>query len=272
MIKRILVGLAGTAYTPMAIERAIAIARSQQAELTGVTVVAPWAEHAESAAPGVPRMTGERREPISDTAIAECVEQFEAECRRAEVPHRVQWEYGDPFTHLVDLSRYHDLMVFGLPSLFHYDFRGGDPEALLIRLVGAGVRPLIAVSRKCPPVSRVLIAYNGSMESAKAMKRFVQMRLWPDAELKIVTFHPVSKVADMLLEPAAEYCRAHGYEVCRESNHGDPKSLLLAAAGLWRADLIVMGNSSRSVLLRHVLGDTLLAAIRGTEIPLFLAQ
>jgi hypothetical protein len=36
--------------------------------------------------------------------------------------------------------------------------------------------------------------------------------------------------------------------------------------------MLVMGNSSRSVLLRKVLGDTLLATLRDTEIPLFLAQ
>ncbi len=57
-----------------------------------------------------------------------------------------------------------------------------------------------------------------------------------------------------------------------KSNPGDPKVLLLAAATLWQAEMLVMGNSSRSVLLRKVLGDTLLATLRDTEIPLFLAQ
>ena len=38
MIKRILVGLAGTTYTPVAIERAVTLANSHDAEVTGVTV------------------------------------------------------------------------------------------------------------------------------------------------------------------------------------------------------------------------------------------
>jgi len=118
----------------------------------------------------------------------------------------------------------------------------------------------------------VLIACNGSMESAKAMKRFVQMRLWPVPELKIVTFHPSTSKTDELMWAAEEYRGAHGFSVCHQSNPGDPKVLLLAAATLWQADMIVMGNSARSVLLRQVLGDTLLGTLRDTRSPLFLAQ
>lgn len=71
---------------------------------------------------------------------------------------------------------------------------------------------------------------------------------------------------------AEDYCRAHGYSVCHQSNPGDPEALLLAAASLWQADMIVMGNSARSVLVRNILGDTLLSTLRETKIPLFLAQ
>jgi nucleotide-binding universal stress UspA family protein len=193
-------------------------------------------------------------------------------CQAAGVKHILVKESGDPFTRMVDLARYHDLMVFGLRSVFEYDFLASDPESILFRLVSAGVRPLIAVSEKFRSISRVLIAYNGSMESAKAMKRFVQMRLWPGAELKIVTFHPSDSQADELLRAAEEYCRTHGFRVCHQSNPGDPKTLLLAAATLWQADMIVMGNSARSVFLRNVLGDTLLGTLHNTQIPLFLAQ
>lgn len=41
MIKRILVGLAGTTFTPAAIQRAVALARARGAEVTGVTVLDP---------------------------------------------------------------------------------------------------------------------------------------------------------------------------------------------------------------------------------------
>jgi len=39
MIKRILVGLGGTVYTPSAVRHAIDLCRTHDAELTGVTVI-----------------------------------------------------------------------------------------------------------------------------------------------------------------------------------------------------------------------------------------
>jgi nucleotide-binding universal stress UspA family protein len=48
--------------------------------------------------------------------------------------------------------------------------------------------------------------------------------------------------------------------------------LLLASAALWQADMIVMGNSLRSVFMRRVLGDTALDAIRRSPVPLFLCS
>jgi nucleotide-binding universal stress UspA family protein len=275
MIKRILVGLGGTPYTPVAIQRAVMLAQSHEAELTGVTVLDTKRVRCEGTglvkAPNRDSLRVERMQ-IALSQIQQCVGEFESACQAANVKHRVVEESGDAFSSLVDHARYHDLMVFGLRSIFEYDFMAGAPESLLIRLVGAGVRPLIAVSDRFRSMSRVLIAYNGSMESAKAMKQFVQMRLWPNAELKLMTFHPSGDQADELLWAAAEYCRAHGFRVCHQSNPGDPRVLLLPAATMWQADMIVMGNSARSVIVRKVLGDTLLATLRDTKIPLFLAQ
>jgi len=276
MIKRILVGLAGTVYTPVAIERAVSLAKTHDAEVTGVTVLDPrQLRGAEQPAPQPRELPLEhqiRPISISPDCIEESIQRLEQSCQEACVKHRVLRESGETFTKLIDAARYHDLMVFGLQSVLKYDLSGGDPHALLIRLVSAGVRPLIAVSEKFRSISRVVIAYSGSMESAKAMKRFVQMRLWPGAELKIVTFHRSDSKAYELLRAAEEYCRAHGFSVCHQSNPGDPNVLLLAAATLWPADMIVMGNSARSVLVRKVLGDTLLETLRKTTIPLFLAQ
>ncbi len=275
MIKRILVGLAGTTYTPVAIQRAVTLAQAHNAEVTGVTVLDRGRVRCEGIglvkAPSRDAIRAERME-VAQSQIDQSVTAFETTCQAANIKHRVVAETDEPFTRLVDLARYHDLMVFGLRSVFEYDFLSGDPESLLIRLVGAGVRPLIAVSEMYRSISRVMIAYSGSMESAKAMKRFVQMRLWPSAELKIVTFHLSDSKADELLRDAERYCRAHGFRVCHQSSPGDPQLMLMAAATLWQADMIVMGNSARSVMLRKALGDTLLGTLRDTRIPLFLAQ
>lgn len=275
MMKRILVGLGGTPYTPSAIEQAVNLAQRHDAEVTGVTVLDVRRVSCEGI--GTTKSLNRsviqsERLQIVQTRLEESLGFFETACQAAHVKYRLATETGEPFTRLVDLARYHDLMIFGLRSVFEYDFLAGDPESLLIRLVDAGVRPVIAVSERTRSIGRVLIAFSGSMESAKAMKRFVQMRLWPSADLKIVTFHPSEATSQTLLQAAQEYCHAHGYRTCCQSNPGDPSALLLAAAALWQADMIVMGNSARHVFLRKVLGDTLVQTLRETTLPLFLAH
>jgi nucleotide-binding universal stress UspA family protein len=121
-------------------------------------------------------------------------------------------------------------------------------------------------------MKKVLIAYSGSMESAKAMKRFVQMRLWPEAKLRIVTFAQEANQAEQLVGEAAAYCRAHGFEPEVACVPESPKDHLLAYAAEWGADLTVVGNSAKNLLLRRIFGETALHAIRHSDHPLFLAQ
>ena len=198
-------------------------------------------------------------------------QKFTEACRAAGVRNRLLREVAEPFSLMIDQARYHDLMIFGLRSLFEFDLVP-DPHDALVRLVQAGVRPLIAVSKDFAPVQKVLIAYSGSMESAKAMKRFVEMRLWPEAKLRIVTFeHQVDK-AEQLVGDAADYCRAHGFEPEEAFVPESPKDHLLPHAAEWGADLIVVGNSAKNLLLRRLFGETALHVIRNADRPLFLAQ
>ena len=53
---------------------------------------------------------------------------------------------------------------------------------------------------------------------------------------------------------------------------GSPKERLLPEAADWEADMIVIGNSARSLLSRKLFGETALHVIRNADRPLFLCQ
>jgi nucleotide-binding universal stress UspA family protein len=277
MIKRILIGLGGTPYTGVAIQRAIGLAKRFEAEITGVTVVdikslsniglvPKGALHAA-------KETATHRVRVIKEKIEEAISEFESVCAADDIKHHIkQEERKNPFDLMISLARYHDLMIFGLRSIFEYDISFEEPKDTLARLISAGVRPIIAVSSEFRTIQKVLIAYSGSMESAKTMKRFVQLRLWPDVKLKIVTFQSSEEKARQLLSDASEYCRAHGFHVDTESNPGSPKDFLLPIATYWQADMIVLGNSARNLLVKRVLGETALHVIRNADRPLFLCQ
>jgi len=277
MIKRILVGLGGTPYTTVAIERAVKLAKQCDAEITGVTVVN--FERIAKVGPvpkgvlNTARELAKERVRVTRDAVEDAIGALESACTAEGIKYRVKREEReDSFDLMISLARYHDLMIFGLRSIFEYDISFEDSQDTLARLIAAGVRPIIAVSERFRPIQKVMIAYSGSMESAKTMKRFVQLHLWPDAALKIVNFQSNEEKARQLLNDAAEYCRAHGFHVDTESNPGSPKDFLLPMATVWQADMIVLGNSSGGLLLKRLIGETALHIIRNADRPLFLSQ
>ena len=275
MIKRILVGLGSLEYARSATAQAVELAASRGAQLTGITLFD--AERLDDTGPipiGASQIAKELKESRFKDA-ADVIHAAEAEfteaCQQAGIPYSVQRETGDPMTALISLTRYHDLVICGLQSLFEHGVVVEPPDELAL-LVQEGVRPLVAVADHDRPIHRVLIAYSGSMESAKTMKQFIQLRLWPKAALRIVTFHEDRGVGEARLAKAAEYCQAHGLVPETECVTEPPMHHLLPYADDWGADLIVLGNSSKSLLLRRILGETALHVMRNAARPLFLAQ
>lgn len=275
MIKRILVALAGTPYTSVEIKAATQLARLHEATVTGVTVVDE--ERLASTGP-VPLGGGKAAQDLAEfrlTQVREKIDQaladFETACSQVRVPFQTIREKGDPFQKLVSLWRYHDVTILGLRSLFEFGVID-EPEDELINLISAGVRPVMAVSSEFHPIERVLVAYDGSMEAAKAMKQFIQMRLWPSLGIRIACVDEGQSDILDLLNDAQDYCRDHGFGADTVILNGSPGQALLTEASNWKADIIVAGNSHRRLITRKVFGDTALSLIRKAECTLYLSQ
>jgi len=281
VIKRILVGLGGTPYTDVAIRQAVELAQRHEAAIVGVTVVDPKRLGKVGPVPlggaAYAEKMRERRLAVTREALEATVTTLEGACREAGIPCRVENETADPFERLISLSRYSDLTFLGLRSLFDCDFSSecglaSEPRESVLRLVSSGVRPIIAVSPRYREIRSALIAYSGSMGSAKAMRRLVQLRPWDDLRLGIVCFEEGAGPGTALVEDAADYCRAHGLAPETAVLPGPARSGLLRYAQEKDYDLIVLGNGMGGLLKRRLLGDTALELIQKADRPLFMTQ
>jgi nucleotide-binding universal stress UspA family protein len=288
MIKRILLGLGGTRFTPVATKRAVELAKKYDSQITGVTAVD--ALRIMQGSPGDAQETRSERQReqagILKQRIDESISQFESACIAAGIKHKVHCELSDPFRRMSELARFHDLMIFGLRSLFDYDF-GVEPRNAMARLVAQGVQPIIAVSDTYRDVQRVLLAYSGSPKSAAAIKRFIQLQFWPEAALRIVTCGRPDE-AERLLAEAAEYCELHGRQAEVYHARGKPQDLIPQQAEEWEADLVVLGTSTETLvcddnwansestlaglLVRQAVGTTLLHLIKNASRAFFLSH
>jgi nucleotide-binding universal stress UspA family protein len=281
LIKRILVGLGGTHFTDVAIRKAVDLAERHGASIVGVTMVDPnrlsKVGPVPAGAAAYAEKIRERRMAVSREALEETMATLTIACKKAGIGCRIEWETAEPFDRMIAFSRYSDLTLFGLRSLFdcHFSSECGisnEPRESVIRLVSSGVSPIIAVSPQYREIRSALIAYNGSMGSAKAMRRFVQLRPWPDLRLGIVRFEEGSSRDETLLEDAADYCRGHGLNAETEVVAGKARTGLLNYAQEKDYDMIVLGNGMGSLLRRRIFGDTALELIETADRPLFLTR
>jgi len=275
MLKRILVALTGTPGGITAVRHAVELAEARGARLTGVTLINPRKIRNVGPVPiGAGAVANELREhrmAVAHEQMEEAIAQFRSACEASGIPHQVAVEEGDPYSHLLHLSRYHDLVAFGLHGLLAFG-ESSDSEGLLGTLVTSGVRPLLAITPEYRPIRRVMIAYSGSRESAKTMRRFAQIDPWPDVTVDVVTFRQPAGVGQQLLDDAAEYCRDHGFEARTEYVDLPPRDGILQYAREHDIDLIAMGYSVRSQLRRKLMGETGLHVLRQTERSVFLCQ
>lgn len=278
MIKRILVGVADATYTVASTKHAIELAKRCGASLTGVSIldVEGIRKEAASVPLGGGGYSSDLRAAAFEDAhrsINDAIDKFVRLCEDAEISHDFHKVSGDPFAEFIERSKYHDLMVCGLHRLFEHGVLP-EPKNELAKLVAAGVRPIFATASEYREMKKVLIAYSNSVESAKTMRRFTQLShlLAPNAKVKIISFGKKSGPGPAALIEARHYLQAHGIEPEINFIEGGPRTGVLDHAEQWGADMIVMGNSAKSLLRKQVFGETALHTIRNANTPLFLAQ
>lgn len=275
MLKRILVDLSDTHRTDGIVRQATDLASRHQAELTvlvepEVTEVAYPNQTQTIAAAGWARALHRQQLVESRAQVRAALENLRRLCGVKDVRYAILERDGDPFQTIVDLFRFHDLFICGTDARF--DETCLDPGCEeLIRLVEAGVRPLLAVSDEYHPVRKALIAMSSAVDSARALKHYLHLNAWPGAEVKIVTFQGEAD-PDRLLADAVSYARQHGVEAEQDVLSGPMSQELLPHAVECDADVVVLGNTDHSRLARWFFGGAVKEIIRESDRSLFLCR
>ncbi len=273
MIKRILVALSGTPCTPSAIAHGVELAKSHNAQLSGVTVIDP--DRLQDVGPipiggaAAAHELAEHRMHLAKEHIEEAIAQFEKACGDAGVANRIFRESGDSAERLLADWRYHDLTVIGLRGLFEYGVLH-DHGHLVLDVIGAGLRPLLAVSEEYRDIQSAMVAYDGSPLSARALKAFCMLDIWKPMPTTIACFSGQEGEAETLLADAAAYLESHTFAATKKRVEEKPRKVILDTLEACNADILVMGAAKRTRLGRKLLGDTARYALENSTLPIFL--
>lgn len=279
-IRRILLPLDPSVFADAATETACSVAKIHHAEISAVAVLDSDEIRASlipAIGPYYPMMVEEVQKKIhhADHVLKECLERCAATCRAADVAHRETEYDGIPAEKLMGSAIFYDLVITGLENSFHFETRGTRSESLY-ELLDHTATPVIAVpATGMPKLERVLVAFDGSLGSARALHDFMSFATPYQPEIVIVTAEDDKARADFLVGNAELLLRAHGFEKIARHVGKEPVADLfedLLAPGSPGADLIVIGIHSRHAVKDFFVGSFTKKMIERGDTPLFLSH
>lgn len=276
-IKKILVPLDASIYTEGATETACRIAQAHQAEIAGVAVL-DSPEIRSSVIPAIgpyyPMMVDAVHAKIkhAEQVLEESLERFAKTCEEAGVKH-FETEYeGIPATKLLESSIFFDLVVLGLETSFHFETRGGRGDTL-DKMLDNTATPILAV----PPtgmgsLQRVLVTFDGSFGSSRALRDFLIMAKPFDPEITILTAELKPEKSEFLLENARNLLTSHGFSKVETVAREEPVEKAVDDAMLDGMDLVVAGIHSRHRIKDLFVGSFATKLIKRGNTALFLSH
>jgi nucleotide-binding universal stress UspA family protein len=174
---------------------------------------------------------------------------------------------------VLDQERGADLVVLGQRGE-HAQWSGDSLGSSVERLVRASVKPCLVTPRDFRPVKKILLAYDGSGESAKALSAGFDLGAALGAELVLVTVAPMDSAdaAAKLLRAAHQQAQTRKLNVTTELAHGHAEAEILHLSYKTGADLIVMGAYGHTRIRELMLGSTTAQVMRKAHIPVLLAR
>ena len=153
----------------------------------------------------------------------------------------------------------------------HADFARGHLGREVERVVRSVHRPLLVASRTFQPIQRVLVAYDGSATTRKALAMVAESPLLRGFDIHLVTVGG-GEGSERELGDAARVLDGAGLHATTEVIDGHPDEALAAYVDRQRIDLLVMGAYGHSRIRQLIVGSTTTAVMRNCQVPVLLLR
>ena len=277
-IKRILVPLDPSVYAQAATEAACEIARTHRGQVSGVAVL-DSSEIRSSIVPAIgpyyPMLMDDvkRKTQHADEILKDCMDRFAQTCEKHRVAH-LETEYeGIPVPKLLESAIFYDLVVVGLKTDFHFETRKESYQRL-DHLLERTITPILGVpATGFTRPEKVLIAFDGSMGSARALHDFASfVQPYNDVEVKIVVAEKPAEQAEFLLEHSSAYLRSHSIKNVTTEAVSGPIKTVAENAPAEGFNLFVVGIHSKKFINDLFVGSFAEFLIEKCDTAVFLSH
>jgi nucleotide-binding universal stress UspA family protein len=268
MLCSILVALDGSAHSQPAIELSIRWAKQTGAKLTGMGIIdQPMhsATGAESPSESVPEMQGHWKDAAD--RVGRYVDEFSQLCEKADVSATVLNEVGVPFERIVLESQRHDLILMS----HHFETPESSGDTFM-QLLQRSPRPVVAVPKTLSMADTIVIAYDGSLQSSRALQMLVASGLYKSKSVHVVSIDPDLEAAAHHTALAVDFLALHHIEAEGQplASTDPPADVLLDQIAKLEAGLLVMGAHKTTILKEFFVGSVTKTLLKESLVPLFL--
>lgn len=276
MIENILVCLEGSASGLRASEVAIDVARRLGATLAGLAIVdEPDIHGREATGIGGAAYKQQRDDVRLEDAQAQAkawLDAFAERCRAAGIKAEIIERQGRPDTTILKELEAHDLTVLGRHANFRFETQDDDQQTRDTILRHASQPVLVVPEGSVATGPAVLVAFDGSMASRRALLSFARSGLGDDCPVHVAAVDDDGATAWDIASKGCLLLRE--YEI-QAQPHNLVSTLSIADALLERrakldAGLIVLGAYTRSRFSRMLWGSVTHEMLAKTVVPLYL--
>jgi len=275
MLRSILVGLDGSPYSDTALEMSLRWARRFGATLIGLGIVD---EPAIRDPGGLMIGSGHYKPILDEKHLAEArqkvdqfLDHFTGQCNQFSVDcHRLK-ETGNPAKEIVEEAQRCDLVVLGQQSYFHFETQEG-PGQTLFEVLRKAPRPVVTVPQQIVQSDAIAVAYDGSLQAARATQSLVNTGLCDTRDVHVLTVAEDEQQAQRMAGRAIEYLGYHGIDAKLHAlpEEGEIGDVLLEHAAKLGVGLIAIGAYGKPAIQQFFFGSTTTTVLKNTTLPLLV--
>ncbi len=150
------------------------------------------------------------------------------------------------------------------------DFAAGHLGSNLERIVRTSKVPVFVASREFKPISKVLVAYDGSASAKTAIERMSTSPVFTDLEICVLCVGADEARAQATAEDAVKMLQGADIAATPRSAVGEPGEILGKMVSEEGFNLLVMGAYGHSRIRRLIIGSTTTEMIQTVKIPVLL--
>jgi nucleotide-binding universal stress UspA family protein len=276
-MRSILAALDDTPCGDSAIGFALKIARVRGTRLTGIAVIdRDFLSPPELGRIGMIEIKAKRdaaRLAAEQQRTEKLQREFLTSCGMSGISADVALLEGEPTQCLREVSALHDAIVIGRDSDLHGETSNGGADTVA-GLLKKTARPLFVVppDRDANGPEDVLIAYDGSVPSARTLQMFALLRLLDGVKSTVLSIGRSREQAVRASYEAGTYLALYGYvpNLVPIESASDPADITLEHVKRAKPGLMVMGAYGHTGLKERLLGSFTTRLLARCATPLFV--